>query len=153
MRNDIHSVPNPVIAFRALATGAALALGSSLAYAALPMQPGMWELRVTTSVAKRAAPTETSRECLSQQDIDHPTRALPKPAADCSISNLTTNGNRVTYDLSCKQDEVVNRGRTELFVSGTNYDGTADMKLNAPGKAETPMTALLNARRIGDCQK
>ena len=153
MRIAMLSAPISVIAFRAFAICAALALCPSAAFAALPMQPGMWELRVTTTVAKQASPTETSRECLSQQDIDHPTRALPKPAADCSISNLTTNGNRVTYDLSCKQDQVVNRGRTELIVSGTNYDGMADMKLSAPGRAETPMTAMLNAKRVGDCQK
>jgi len=153
MRLAMHSAQNSVVGFRALAICAALALCPSAASAALPMQPGMWELRVTTTVAKQAAPAETSRECLSQQDIDHPTRTLPKPAADCSISNIETSGNRVTYDLSCKQDQVVNRGRMDLVVGSTNYDGMADMKLNAPGKAETPMTAMLNAKRIGDCQK
>ena len=153
MRKDMHTAPNAVIVFRAFAICAALALGPSVASAALPMQPGMWELRVTTTVAKRAAPAETSRECLSQQDIDHPTRTLPKPAADCSISNIEANGNRVTYDLSCKQDQVVSRGRTELVMGSASYDGMADMKLSAPGRVETPMTSMLNARRIGDCQK
>jgi hypothetical protein len=153
MRTALHSDPDAVVCLRALAICAALALCPAAASAALPMQPGMWELRVTTTVAKQAAPAETSRECLSQQDIDHPTRTLPKPAADCAISNIETNGNRVSYDLSCKQDQVVNRGRMDLVVGSTNYDGMAEMKLNAPGKVETPMTAMLNARRIGDCQK
>jgi hypothetical protein len=153
MRNDIHSAPNAVFAFRAIAICAALALCPSAASAALPMQPGMWELRVTTTVAKQAAPAESTRECLSQQDIDHPTRTLPKPAADCSISNLATTGNRVAYDLSCKKNDVVSSGRTELVVGSTSYDGIANLKLNAPGKVETPMTAMLNAKRIGDCQK
>ena len=153
MRNDMHSGQNAFIAVRTLAVGATLALCASAASAALPMQPGMWELRVTTTIAKQAAPAETARECLSQQDIDHPTRTLPKPAADCSISNLTSNGNRVAYDLSCKKDDVVSRGRTELVMGSTSYDGIANMKLNAPGKVETPLTAMLNAKRIGDCQK
>jgi hypothetical protein len=38
-------------------------------------------------------------------------------------------------------------------VGSTSYDGIANLKLNAPGKVETPMTAMLNAKRIGDCQK
>jgi hypothetical protein len=117
------------------------------------MQPGMWELRVTTTVARQATPAETSRECLSQQDIDHPTRTLPKPAADCAISNLETNGNRVTYDLSCRQDDRVVSGRMELVVGSTHYDGMADMKLSSPRRTDTPMTSMLNARRTGDCQK
>jgi hypothetical protein len=153
MRLAMQSAPNAVVSFPALAICAALALCPCAASAALPIQPGMWELRVTTTVAKQAAPAETSRECLSQQEIDHPTRTLPKPAADCSISNIETNGSRVAYDLSCRKDEVVIRGRTELVVGTTSYDGMADMKLNAPGKVETPMTAMLNARRIGDCPK
>jgi len=144
---------NSAPGFHAIAICAALALCPSAASAALPMQPGLWELRVTTTVAKQSAPEEVSRECLAQEAIDHPTRTLPKPAADCSISNLTTNGNRVAYDLSCKKDDVASRGRMELVVSGTSYDGMADMKLNAPGKVETPMTAMLNAKRIGDCPK
>ena len=153
MRLAVPAAPNSAPGFYAIAICAALALCPSAASAALPMQPGLWELRVTTTLAKQAAPGETSRECLSQQDIDHPTRTLPKPAADCSISNVETRGNRVTYDLACKKDEVVSRGRMDLVVSGTSYDGMADMKLNAPGKVETPMTAMLNARRIGDCPK
>ena len=153
MRLAMQSAPNAVNGLSALAICAALALCPSAASAALPMQPGLWELRVTTTLAKQAAPGESSRECLSQLDIDHPTRTLPKPAAECSISNIETNGNRVAYDLSCKKDDVVSRGRMDLVVSGTSYDGMADMKLNAPGKVETPMTAMLNARRIGDCPK
>ena len=153
MRIVVQSASNSAVGFRAFAICAALALCTFSASAALPIQPGLWELRVTTTVARQAAPAETSRECLSQQDIDHPTRTLPKPAADCSISNIETNGNRVTYDLSCKQDQVVSRGRTELVMGSASYDGMADMKLSAPGRVETPMTSMLNARRIGDCQK
>jgi hypothetical protein len=153
MRVDMHSSPNYVIGFRAPVICAALAHCPLAASAGSPMQPGIGELRVTTTIAKQAAPAESFRECLSQQDIDHPTRTLPKPAADRSISNIETNGNRVAYDLSCKKDEVVSRGRMELVVGGTSHDGMANMKLNAPGKVETPMTAMLNARRIGNSRK
>jgi hypothetical protein len=153
MRFVRQASPNSVARIRAMAVFSALAVGPAAAFAALPMQPGLWELRVTTTIAKQAAPAETARECLSQQDIDHPTRTLPKPTADCSISNIETNGNRVAYDLSCKKDDVASRGRTELVVGSTSYDGMADLKLTAPGKVETPMTAMLNARRVGDCAK
>ena len=148
-----RSAPGNGVRYGSRAVCAALALCTVSASAALPMQPGIWELRVTTTVARQAAPAETSRECLSQQDIDHPTRTLPKPAADCAISNLETNGNRVTYDLSCRQDDRVTSGRMELVVGTTNYDGMADMKLSSPRRTDTPMTSMLNARRIGDCQK
>jgi hypothetical protein len=141
------------IGLRAAAYSAALACCPLVASAASPMLPGLWELRVTTTVARQAAPAETIRECLSQQDIDHPTRTLPKPAADCSLTNIESSGNHVAYDMACKQEQYVNRGRMELVLGSANYDGMAEMKISAPGKKDTPMTVMVNARRIGDCQK
>jgi hypothetical protein len=142
-----------VIGIRAAAFSAALACCPLAASAASPMLPGLWELRVTTTVARQAAPAETTRECLSQQDIDHPTRTLPKPAADCSLTNIVTSGNRMTYDMACKQEQYVNRGRMELVLGSANYDGMADMRISEPGKKDTPMTVMVNAKRIGDCAK
>jgi hypothetical protein len=148
------SAPNFVTGFRAAVFFATLAYCCPFAaIAASPMQPGLWELRVTTTVARQAAPAETSRECLSQQDIDHPTRTLPKPAADCSLTNIESSGNRMTYDMACKLEQYVNRGRMELVLASTSYDGMADMKISAPGKKDTPMTVMVNAKRIGECQK
>jgi hypothetical protein len=153
MRVTLHSATNVVVGFRAAAFCATLVCCPLPATAASPMQPGLWELRVTTTVARQAAPAETVRECLSQQDIDHPTRTLPKPAADCALTNIETSGNRMTYDLTCKQEQYVNRGRMELVLGSANYDGMADMKISEPGKNDTPMTVMVNARRIGDCRK
>jgi hypothetical protein len=41
----------------------------------------------------------------------------------------------------------------ELVVGTTSYDGMADMKVSAPGKTDTPITFVINAKRIGDCAK
>ncbi len=88
---------------------------------------------------RQAAPAETSRECLSQQDIDHPTRTLPKPAADCSLTNIEQ---RQPHDLrhGVQAGAVRQPGRMELVLGSTSYDGMADMKISAPGKKDTPMT-------------
>jgi len=101
--------------FRHLALG--LALASPFASAApSPMQPGLWEMRVTSTVARKTAPTEVTRECLTQQDLDDVTKTLPRPDAKCSISNIETQGNRTTYDMACTRDVYSNRGRMELVV-------------------------------------
>ena len=123
------------------------------AFAASPMQPGLWELRVTTTVGRQTQPVATATQCLSQADIDHPTKTLPRPDADCTLSNIESRDNRTTYDLSCKRDEFVNRGRMELVTGSTNYDGLANMKVSASGSKDTPMTVIVNAKRIGDCSK
>ncbi len=146
MRVHLHS------SWRSLAVGIALAAPAA-AFAASPMLPGLWELRVTTTVGKSTQPVATVRECLSQADIDNPTKTLPRPDADCTLSNIESRDNRTTYDLSCRRDEFVNRGRMELIIASTSYDGMADMKVSAPGNKNTPMTVIVNAKRIGDCSK
>jgi len=149
----MHRAPNVPNLFHLVATLIALAGLPLAASAASPMLPGLWELRITTTVAKQTSPAETVRECLTQQDVEHPTRTLPKPAADCAISNIETSGSRKTYDMACKRDEFTNRGRMELVTGSTHYDGMADMKVSAPGKTDTGMTVMVNAKRIGDCPK
>ena len=139
--------------FRVVAMLLALASHPLAAFATSPMLPGLWELRITTTVARQTEPEAVVRECLSQQDIDHPTKTLPRPDADCALSNLETRGNRTTYDMTCKRDEYTHRGRMELVVGSANYDGIADLKITAAGKRDTPMTVVVNARRVGDCQK
>jgi Protein of unknown function (DUF3617) len=138
--------------FRHLALG--LALASPLAAAApSPMMPGLWEMRVTSTVARKTLPTEVTRECLTQPDLDDATKTLPRPDAKCSISNIETQGNRTTYDMACTRDVYTNRGRMELVVGTTNYDGMADMKVSAPGNTDTSITFVINGKRIGDCSK
>ena len=80
------------------------------------MQPGMWELRVTTAVGKRRCPRQRAGECITQTDIDHATKTLPRPDGDCTLSNIQRGDNRTTYDLACKRDEFANRGRMELVA-------------------------------------
>ena len=118
-----------------------------------PMQPGLWEMRVTTTLSKQAEPPTTAQQCLSQADIDHKTRTLPQPDDKCALSNVATEGNRTTYELACARDDVTSRGRMELFTRSDSYDGMIDLTLSAPGKKDTPMTVIINAKRIGDCPK
>ncbi|HQR11751.1 MAG TPA: DUF3617 family protein [Casimicrobiaceae bacterium] len=117
------------------------------------MQPGLWEMRVTTTVNRATQPAAVARECLSQSDIDHETKTLPRPDGNCTLSNIATSGNRLSYDLVCKRDEFTNQGRMELVVGSQSYDGMADLRIGAPGKNDTPMTVMVNARRVGDCTK
>jgi hypothetical protein len=130
-----------------------LASHSLAAHAIPPMLPGLWELRITTTIAKNTDPAQTAQECLSQADIDHATRTLPQPDNKCTLSDIATTGNRTTYELACANAEYSMRGRMELFTNPASYDGMSDFTLSAPGKSNTPMTVMVNARRIGDCSK
>ena len=141
------------VRFPVLAVSIALG-GLPLATRAIPpKQPGLWEMRVTTTLNKQAEPPSTAQQCLSQADIDHKTRTLPQPDNKCALSTVETEGNRTTYELACARDDVTSRGRMELFTRSDSYDGMIDLTLSAPGSKDTPMTVIINAKRIGDCPK
>jgi hypothetical protein len=130
-----------------------LGCAAASAFAGLPIQPGMWELRAATTLNKKAETPEGTKECISQSDLDQGNRTLPKPDGNCTLSNITTSGNRLSYDIACQRDDVTSKGRMELVVTRESYDGMADFVLSAPGKSDTPMNVMINARRVGDCAK
>lgn len=120
---------------------------------ASPMQPGMWELGIASTQGGRKDPPETYRECLAQKDLEDETRTLPRPDGDCRLSNVVRNGNRTTYDLTCRQDGATTLGRMEVNYAGDMYDGRAELKVITPDEAELPMSVAITARRIGECSK
>ncbi len=121
--------------------------------AASPMRPGLWEQSVSTVVGGERVPASSSKECISQGDIDQDTKTLPRPDGDCKLSNIVTQGNRTSYDMACRLDNLASRGRMDLVLAADSYDGTTEMSFTGAGKAEVSMTVVINGRRIGDCQK
>jgi hypothetical protein len=145
----------PRIPMRCCASATLIVLASHplAAAAAYPMQPGLWELRVATTIAKVEQPSMKSRQCLSQKDIDQDTKVLPRPEGDCTLSNIVTNGNRTAYDMVCKIDQLTARGRMDLVTGSESYDGMTDMKFSGIGAEDIPVTVMVNAKRLGDCEK
>ena len=134
-----------------------LALASPLAAAApSPMQPGLWELRVDDAPSTRkTTPTEVTRECLTQKDIDDVTKTLPRPdgqVLDCPTSQTQRQRARPTTSRA-RATLVPTAGAWKSSSARPNYDGMADMKVSAPGKTERPSRSSINAKRIGDCSK
>jgi hypothetical protein len=126
-------------------------LPHAAAWAASPMQPGLWELDFATSVGKQSVPGEVSRECVTAKDIASATATLPRPGGDCKLSNVQATGKRTSYDLACTMDDGAMRGHMELVVEANRYSGTAEMKWKGGDQPERPVTMTIAARRLGDC--
>jgi hypothetical protein len=137
---------------------AALLLGALASFpvaasAANPMRPGLWELRVATIVGDKTVPANRSRECISQKDIDHDTRTLPRPSGDCKLSDIERSGNHTTYDLVCQADKATSRGRMDVTMNSDSYDGKVNMVWSGIGNDDVPITIVVHAMRVGDCEK
>jgi Protein of unknown function (DUF3617) len=131
----------------------ALAMIAPTASAVPPMLPGLWELRVATTIAKREMPPLTNRECLTQADIDDPLKTLPRPEGDCKLTNIKTSGGRTSYDMACKLDALSVRGHMEIVTSAESYDGMNDLTFDGVGVKNERGVVIVNAKRIGECTK
>jgi len=131
---------------------ALLACMPAVAFAAA-MVPGMWTLSMTVvGTGARNAPQVVS-QCIWQSDIDDPTRALPRPAGACTLSNVKRTDDNATYDLACLNGSVQAQGRADIRFDGDRYGGAVILSITEHG-APAQMTALrVDARKTGECTK
>jgi hypothetical protein len=135
---------------RALLAAGSLAL---LAGCSTPMQPGLWEMTLTTRLDGHVQKVPVARQCVTQKDIDDPIRTLPRPNGTCKLSNVERRFDRATYDIECTRDMQTMQGRADIAFAGDRYDGTVTMSVTDKGAAAEPLAIAISARRVGDCTK
>ena len=125
-----------------------------IAYAgAAPMTPGMWVMEMSIEAKGPSQAMEPVRECVSKEDIDHPTKSLPRPDGKCTLSNVQRSDERAGYDIACMNGPVVAQGHADILYGGDRYDGTVTMTVNDHGEIGAPITMRIKARRVGACNK
>ena len=122
--------------------------------AASPMRPGLWEQSVSTVVGGERVPASSSKECLSQGDIDHGHEDAAAAGRQLHAVQHRDAGqphDRTTWRAGWTTSPAA--GAWTWCSAADSYDGTTEMSFTGAGKAEMTMTVVINARRIGDCQK
>ena len=132
---------------------AAMLLLPASAPAATGMQPGLWELTMTVEVSGKLETVPTSRECVSQSDVDHATKTLPRPDGACTLSNILRSAERATYQIACTQGALTTRGNAEILYAGDRYDGKVALTVSEKNRAGMALAMTINAKRVGDCTK
>jgi hypothetical protein len=118
------------------------------------MQPGLWEMTLTTNFDGHVQKLPVARECVTRRDIDDPIRTLPRPNGTCTLGNVERRyGGRATYDIECRDDGRLLQGRAEIAFAGQRYDGSATLDATDKGTRAAPLTLGISARRVGDCAK
>jgi hypothetical protein len=120
---------------------------------AAPMQPGMWELAMTVNVDGKPQTVPAARECVSQADVEHATKTLPRPAGVCELTNIQRSAERATYDLVCQQDLVTTQGRADIVFAGDRYQGKVNLVIAGKSGGGVPVAMTIDATRVGDCTK
>ena len=91
----------------------------------------------------------TSRDCLSQADIDRRDRTLPRPDGECKLVDIVTRGNRTTYDMTCTLETLHHARPHGARHDRRGYDGMSELRVRQVGGREgtRPATVVVNAKR------
>ena len=141
-----------MITLRSFAVFALVALQGASASA--QMGPGMWALQlVIDGEGQPSQALPAVSECISQADIDDPTRTLPRPGGKCTLSNVERSPERATYDLACINGSLQSQGRAEIRYQPDRYDGAVKLAVTEGGAPAQLLTIRMIARRTGACTK
>lgn len=141
---------------------AALVAGPAMA---LPLTPGLWEMKARTlghalprklsPAAERklimALPAVTTRDCLSVDAIMSSAIPMLRPAKECKYVDLDTSHGKLSGGVSCRAPQGV---RSESRLNGDWTGETVRLTLaQAPDGPNPGSLIAINARRTGPCPK
>ena len=117
-----------------------------------PRRDGNWEIKVEMQMPGMAMPAQTITQCITPQDAADPQKMMPSGRGrgrgqnDCKVTDQKTEGNKVTWTMSCPAEDMSGTG--EIVYADDSYTGT--MKMKARGQE---MTMKYTGKRLGDCAK
>lgn len=133
-----------------------VAAGVALSWAVVaqqnPMRPGNWEVTVKMNIANAPVdlPASTETQCVTQEQIDDPTRLLAGPqgqADSCMVSDFTIDGNTISWAMTCTSPVTLSGTARMVFASPESYTGT--MTLTTP---QGEMTMNMTGKHLGACE-
>lgn len=126
-----------------------LSFAATTAQGAAEMKDGLWEISTTIEMPGLPfqPPPTTMTHCYGTNDVRDLKQFVPSQDADCKVTDLKTNGNKVSYTVNCTGQNTV-KGEGEVILKGDSaYEGF--MKMNMEGM---DMTTRYSAKRVGPCK-
>src|SRR5262249_540857 len=129
-------------------TAVPLLLLAGLAYA--EPKDGMYEVTTTMRMAGMPdIPPQKNVQCLNAKDrVPHPPR--PRGGGDCSVVQVKSSGDHVTWHVKCADQRGTLEGDGSLTYTGASFTGSTVLRMTKNGE-EMQMTQTMEGHRIGDC--
>jgi hypothetical protein len=116
------------------------------------VREGLWEISIQGQVGGQPMSSTplVVRQCIDQQTAQDLMAKLAGGAGGCQISNLTREGSRTRWSLSCTGQVEVS-GTGDVTMSSNGFSGTLDLSV-AMGGQSVPMQQTFDARWVGACK-
>jgi hypothetical protein len=146
---------NAVFGLVALASVLACIFSAYSASPSLELEPGKYAVTITYEVQdQRQNEPRTATRCITARDLDDPekifndqTGAPPGSSEACSVRNLKTTNQGVSYDADCSNRTVHVQGH----LSATGFLVVRTVKPKASARVSLKLT--VRGTRTGDCSR
>lgn len=114
-------------------------------------QEGLWEISsVSEMPGMPVMPSVKQNQCMTNKNyVPH---GKEEKDNSCTVSDLKTNGNTVTWKMACKSKEGAMDGNGKITYNRDKLDGSVVINMQMPGMGKMQMTNKMTGRRIGDCK-
>jgi hypothetical protein len=92
-------------------------------------------------------PAQTTTQCLTEQD---PVPSTSMGASGCTIKDMETRGNRLTYTMECEQQGMKTETVGEMTYKGDSFEGATRTTMG-PESGGMVVSSEIRGKRIGDC--
>jgi len=110
------------------------------------LNEGMWEITTKVKMQGMEIPPQTFSQCITKKDMV-PQNNNPDQQGNCTVSDVQTNGNTVSWTMVCKTEggEMKSKGKITYQGDGFTGESTSEMM------GMVVMTEM-SGKRIGPCQ-
>ncbi len=127
------------------------------AKAAAPViEPGLWEIRITTRAGtdpRNTLPERTARRCYTPAEAEDYRQVLPTQinGEQCRLLEARRDGNRATYRLQCDRNQLLSAG--DLQFRGSRFEGIVVTEQFGATVGAARIEQRVQAQRVGSCAK
>ena len=140
-----------------IAALAALYLLAAPAYAAIELEPGMWQDTETGTEDGKPLKPDVSTDCMTPEEAKDPLKGLAAMSdigEQCKTKDVKQSGNTVTLVVQCGGPNRMSADMTTTytFVDRKHYTGTIKSTVTMAGKQIT-FDKKVDSKWIGACKK
>lgn len=111
------------------------------------VKEGLWEITVSSEMQGMPVklPPQTVRQCITREN---PSPVVQEQEGQCQILSLETSGDKVTWEIQCRDKEGTYKIKGEATYHGATFEGKQEMTQYST----TLMRSTISGRWVGECE-
>lgn len=130
--------------------GAGLALSLPFAALAVEAQDGLWEIGIVMRVEGQDYGPYTRQQCITQADVQDPSRLFAETTGSCEYTNKRDFGNQLSFNVRCNAGIPLS-GTGQIEYGADWVKGNMELEAQVPDGPSVETASAIAGKRLGQC--